>query len=673
MKSLLSPGIKIMGQLKYPYKFLLVSVFFSAPIALLSVQLWSQMAESIEITKNQISGTYIVSDLRKLEISALNFRDTMMAYNTERSESTLNKINTLKNEVQSSIETIITRYQNSNQLTADQILRLKSAWGEAQNENLGAQLLVREYLSAYGALAQETTLITQEMAKNSGLTNERNPATSAEIDLYFNHLHELINTLLQLRGYADSALNTSYLGSAAFAEVDAAYFRAKNANVEFQALLEKSNNLYPELSWSEQKEPIFKAVEDILYLFNDQIIEGLSERMSWQEYHARHTALMLPLFEFQDHIIANATTFQEHRLRTKQEDRAGLLIGLSALILVISYLFLSLYSSLKQNIDNIIENTRQVAAGDMRVHAQSYSHDEFQQLIENFNHMVAQVKTLVSNTSSSCKAALDHAKQVESMAQDNSKIIHLQTQETSTINSTMVAMAKVAEEVTDKTQQATAKALQANEIAQNGQHLLNHAIEKFSGLSESISNNVEIIGNLSKQSHGVTEIVAVIKGIAEQTNLLALNAAIEAARAGEQGRGFAVVADEVRQLAQRSRSATEQIDTVLSAIQNTIQSAVTAMEHSSGESQQSVSTANSLRDKLAEILAEVASINDHILAISDATVNQKNSILDASNSVQSIDSRAVETTQVAEKTLNASDKLQQSLNEVVTLIERFKV
>ena len=184
---------------------------------------------------------------------------------------------------------------------------------------------------------------------------------------------------------------------------------------------------------------------------------------------------------------------------------------------------------------------------------------------------------------------------------------------------------------------------------------------------------MQVVERLAEQSRGVTDILSVIKSIAEQTNLLALNAAIEAARAGEQGRGFAVVADEVRSLAQRSHEATVEIDDVLGKIQSGVQEAVTSMQVSVDVTEHSVSTANNLTEKLEEILHGVSAINSRTQSISATTLQQTESVNHVLSSIQAINARAKEAASATENSQHSSEEMLVSLHELVEKLSRFKV
>ena len=144
MNPLLMPGLNIMGRLKFPYKFMLVSFLFLAPIALLSSQLWRQMADSIQATTEQSSGVAMIEQMLSVEQQALHYRDLMQAHRFDRSNQTKTRIESAKLEITSQLNGLRTQDQRKLQLSEGELSQLDLAWSQAQNENLGARLLLRD-------------------------------------------------------------------------------------------------------------------------------------------------------------------------------------------------------------------------------------------------------------------------------------------------------------------------------------------------------------------------------------------------------------------------------------------------------------------------------------------------------------------------------------------------
>ncbi|RLT88793.1 MULTISPECIES: methyl-accepting chemotaxis protein [unclassified Ketobacter] len=663
----------IMNRLTYNYKFMLISILFICPILLLSTQLWNQMERDLQITATEVKGVNAINELNTLSAKAAELRDVMMAYNYDRSEQTASKIYRLRNETTQLLDVFTQRYQGSNLIKPTFLERLAQAKKQAFNEDLGAQIMLREYMTSYGSLVNEIDAIVFEIAKASGLANDTDPKLATEMGIYFETVRPLLTQLGKLRGYGNNTLNTPYLDSATFTEVDASFFNTQTLFGEFKETIEKirsQNSESPLLS----EAPLFiDAVDKLLFQFNDQVVEAISERQTWQQYNAIASKLIASSQEFENGILKRALDVVQSRLDDKEFNRVIMLSSLLALLCVITYLYLGLYVTLSSSIKNMVSNTRKVADGDMTVEVENNTRDEFATLIGNFNGMVKQMNQLIKASRESSDTVTSHAQHVKALADTNTDIVRLQTEETSKISHAMEEMSAAAEEVARETEFTAGAAQDADESAREGQQLVVDAVKSFQSLTGNIHGSMQVVERLAEQSRGVTDILSVIKSIAEQTNLLALNAAIEAARAGEQGRGFAVVADEVRSLAQRSHEATVEIDDVLGKIQSGVQEAVTSMQVSVDVTEHSVSTANNLTEKLEEILHGVSAINSRTQSISATTLQQTESVNHVLSSIQAINARAKEAASATENSQHSSEEMLVSLHELVEKLSRFKV
>lgn len=673
MTKILWPAQFIMNRLRYNYKFALISVLFLCPIVLLSEQLWTQMESDIQVTATEVEGVRVIGQLNTLSHLAGEFRDTLMAHNYDRTEATTSKVYKLKSQTNDLIDQFIKNNAESKVLKPDHIERLKQAWAVAKNDELGSQIMLREYMASYGTLLKEINDVVFEIAKTSGLSNDSDEYLNRTMGFYFEKVRPLSHSLGLLRGYGNNTLNIAFLDSASFTEVDSAYVKTQATAEDFAENANKIKKAQANYPFNKNIADAVEASDKLLFLFNDQVVEAISERQTWQQYHSSATESLAVIESLGELMLEDVLSKVQLRLDDKEQFRIVLAAALIFLLAVIAYLYLGLYTSLSNSISNLVDSARKIADGDMTVDVKNDSHDEFATLINNFNDMMHQMKHLIQSATESSHVTAEHAQAVQNLAQQNSEIVHQQTEETRKISQAMAEMTQASEEVARETEYTAGAAEEADEVARQGQLLLKESVASFTQLTEEINGSMSVVEKLAEQSRGVTDILDVIKSIAEQTNLLALNAAIEAARAGEQGRGFAVVADEVRTLAQRSHQATVEIDSVLGNIQSGVSEVVHAMETSVQVTETSVGTTLTLGEKLEEILEGVSNINKRTQSISATTLEQTESVNHVRLSIQAIDSRAGEAAHAAENTLHSTEEMQQSLSELVNQLARFKV
>ena len=321
-----------------------------------------------------------------------------------------------------------------------------------------------------------------------------------------------------------------------------------------------------------------------------------------------------------------------------------------------------------------LANTMTQAANenDLTLRMTIQTQDEIGETSQAFNSMLEKFQASIGQVNGSSTQIAAASEEMSAITQQTTQGVQEQQSQTDQLATAMNQMTATVQEVARNAAEAASGAAQARTESDIGSQIVNTTTETINSLSESISRASSAIQKVEGDSEQVSTVLDVIRGIAEQTNLLALNAAIEAARAGEQGRGFAVVADEVRTLASRTQEATLEIQQMIESLQTGAHEAVQLMGESREFSQNGVEQTLKAGDALKGIVNAVATINDMNIQIASAAEEQGAVAEEINRNVVTISEIADQTTEGAEQTDQASGDLARLAVDLQTLVSQFK-
>jgi methyl-accepting chemotaxis protein len=346
-------------------------------------------------------------------------------------------------------------------------------------------------------------------------------------------------------------------------------------------------------------------------------------------------------------------------------------IGLGFTILVLFLIASSIILPM-QEANKAMHNISQ-GEGDLTQRLNTSGNDEMSQLARSFNHFVDQIQSVIKEVDNSTQRVAAAASQLSTTTEQTTKVITQQTSETDHVATAINEMAATIHQVAQSALQAAGTTREADQQALTGKNNIHETAQNVAALSEEVGRATEVIQQLESQADNISSVLDVIGGIAEQTNLLALNAAIEAARAGEQGRGFAVVADEVRTLASRTQESTHEIEKMIEQLQAGAKQAVTVMETSRNSTQTTADKATATQDALDTISGSMQQVNDMINQIASAAEQQSSVAEEINRNVVNIVDLSNDTAQASEQTSQASAELNNLAGQLKQLVHRFKV
>ncbi|MFT0625067.1 methyl-accepting chemotaxis protein [Ectopseudomonas guguanensis] len=351
----------------------------------------------------------------------------------------------------------------------------------------------------------------------------------------------------------------------------------------------------------------------------------------------------------------------------------GLIIAIGLLVCLVLVVGFPLLVT--RPLHSLLHRIEQIADGDgdLRVRLDVSSRDELGKLSHAFNRFLDKLQPLIREVGRVTGEVADSARSLAGMAAANDRLISSEHAAVDQVSTAATEMSVAVHEVARNAQNAADAARHAEVQSREGAQVVGATIHSIRQLAQEVESASDTIQTLEQETANIGAVLAVIKGIAEQTNLLALNAAIEAARAGEQGRGFAVVADEVRALAARTQESTKDIQQMIERLQVGVQNAVKATHSGSERARQSVEQAAGVDQALSVTGDSVQRINDMAAQIATACEEQSSVTEEIARNISDIRDLSNEAAQTSEQSSQASQRLSELSSGLAQLVGRFRV
>ncbi|GAA0683086.1 methyl-accepting chemotaxis protein [Marinobacterium maritimum] len=669
---LLSPAVKLMNRLNYLYKFVLINVLFLVPILWLAYLQLSEIGTQQRATEVQLEGVAVLRDALALTLMADDIRDLGVV--SSAASDIEPQIRRLQADFIARLELLETKVSGLDQdgrmgQVIEQLRALAQRNPGSSGGDLDAIFMIKN------KLVLESWSLVRVLSYQTGLYQDRNPHNFLLMKVVLDAMESVLEHQGQRRSFSTTAVRAGRINSTLMEVLNRVMDQLINDQKRLGDILQPvlaARKVYGEGVVSAVETAMTQLDQDA-QRFESELLIDESLDHDWQQYFAQQTRASQQIHQFMDASLGYVE--QQFQLRHEAQGRRYflLLAAVVAVFFITNYLLLGLSSSVRHSISAILAAAEAVAKGDMTGRVKIDSRDEMGSLASHFNQMIDQMRSLLTQVTNTVSSVAEQAEVVDGIAQRGSLSVESQRRETDQVATAINQMVGSAQEVANKTQVASQESSDVDQQTVQGRQLVSAMLVDIEQLSQDIDHSMVTIRTLVKESDNITRVLDVIKGVAEQTNLLALNAAIEAARAGEQGRGFAVVADEVRTLAQRTQASTSEIESMITQLQSGVGAAVRAMEVSHDKVGHAVANSSEVGRTLEHIAEAVSRIVEFNAQIASAGEEQTMVASEIERNISSISQAGSQTAEGAKSTVDACQQMARQTERLKAVVSNFKV
>lgn len=670
MKALMWPAIRFMSNLSYAAKFGLISLLFMVPLMLLSAQVFLAAFDSLNKTNQELEGLHTTEVLYGFVHQLEHFRDIAAVVPFQNNDALSAEVSRQVTQLPRDLDALKQKIDDADiqvliqQWGKDYLPRLETS-GEHRQPTFSDQI---RYIQM--AIDEFYILINQYNQK-AGISLDSNNDIQRLITI-LNLLPGINKVTGFTHGAGVYAFIEQYLQSTTFDMMNRAYDQLVAIEPDVQMLKNNANSVNnPALVTA--AEGVAEVVASLRNKLDEEIISVPYLMEDWQAFDNYYQQQLNKVMQVERIIFPLIQEKLQVRYQEQRSRISVLAIVLVGALSIITYLYLAFFMSVRFTINRFTTVAGVVARGDLTQEVRFYGKDEMAELRDAFNNMVSNIRTTLTTVKEGTDSVGSNVNDVENIANLSREAVQEQLAQIEQISRIISDMAEHAGQAASLAQEAEHAAKEGHVKTDESAKVVSQVMVKIDQLSEEMTNSMEAVNRLAANSESISSILVTIKNIAEQTNLLALNAAIEAARAGEHGRGFAVVADEVRTLASRSQNSAQEIEGLIKEVQDNIVSTVDTMETNRQMISETVEQSSKVTSTLKEVQESIDDIRSKTTAIASNSNEQQQNALNLDNNLQQVRASGQLTADNADGTVTEVRKTQEITDALSRRVAQFKV